>query len=356
MFRRSATAVVALTATAGLLAGCGSSSSGGNAATSNVSGASAAAELSSALTALGQASTLTASLKLGATGSQFLHFVKSQNKSAHLTADQANVIAGSSINVELAAPSGKTLSDLSSTGGLSKSGAVDISVVDNGKTFFTLRSVNQVVYLQADVKDFLNAIGKSAAYRQIQSAGGQLPSFVGALVQGKWVSLPISTLKALGSSLGAGVPSTTNPTQNNQLLDQLKSLLTKDVTVTKSSSGSTDTLTLTTNLRSFVGDFTTGLAASIPGAGSALSSANLSTVPDKNVSLVATVTSGALASLSFDLGQVAKTAGGTLPIQLSFSRSGPAISAPSGAVAVDLSQLGGLLGAFGGSGSSGSGF
>ena len=76
-------------------------------------------------------------------------------------------------------------------------------------------------------------------------------------------------------------------------------------------------------------------------------------MPNKDVTLNATVTDGALTSLSFDLGQLAKNGKGSLPIQLTFTRSGPTISAPSGAVAVDLSQLGQLLGAFsGGLGSS----
>src|SRR3569623_2556805 len=111
MFRRTATAVVALTATAGLLAGCGGSSSGGGSTpAANDSGASPAAELRSAITALGPASTLTTTLKLGADGSQLLDFVHSQDKSANLTASQAALIAGAAVSFEIAAPSGKTLS------------------------------------------------------------------------------------------------------------------------------------------------------------------------------------------------------------------------------------------------------
>jgi hypothetical protein len=347
MFRRTATAVVALTATAGLIAGCGGgSSSGGSKPASNDSGASPAAELSSAVSALGQASTLTVSLKLGASGSQFLDFVRSQDKSANLTAKQADLITGAAVSFEVAAPSGKTLSELS---GLSNSGAANISVSDQGKTYFSIRFVNKTLYLQADLKDFLNAIGEQQAYRQIESAGGQLPPFVSALVQGKWISLPLDTLKGLAGQLGGGIATTPKPSQSKHLLDELKSLLTTDVAVTRTSAGGTDTLTLTTNLKSFVEDFTSTFKSSIPGAGAALSGADLSKVPDKDVSLVAVVSDGALTSLSFDLGQLAKKSGGTLPIQLGFQRSGPTIDAPSGAVAVALSQLGSLLGAFGGS-------
>lgn len=347
MYRRTATAVVALTATAGLLAGCGGSSSGGaNAPTSNDSSVSPATELTSAISALGQSSTLTASVKLGASGSQLLDFVHAQDKGASLTAAQANAIAGAAINFEVAAPSGQTLGDIS---GLSNSGAVNVSVVDSGKTWFSIRFVKQTLYLQVDLKDLLNTIGQAEAYRQLQGAGAQLPGFASALVQGKWVSLPLSTLKSLTSAIpgASGITSTPDAGQAHHLLDSIQTLLTKDVTVTRTSSGGTDTLTLTTNLRSFAGDLASTFK-SVPGAGAALSKADLGDVPDKNISLVATVTSGALSSLTFDLGQLAKSGKGTLPLQLSFTRSGSDISAPSGAVAVDLTQLGSLLGAFSG--------
>src|SRR5690242_12578747 len=216
MFRRTATAVVALTATAGLLAGCGGSSSGGTSKpAANDSGASPAAELSSAITALGQASTLTVSLKVGATGSELLDFVKSQDKSAKLTSQQADLIAGAAVSFEVAAPDGKTLSQLS---GLSNSGAANISVTDNGTNYFTIRFVDQTLFVQADLKNFLNAIGQQEAFRQIESAGGQLPQFMSALVNGKWISLPLSTLKSLSSSLGGGIGSTPDATQSKHLL------------------------------------------------------------------------------------------------------------------------------------------
>ncbi len=343
MYRRTATAVVALTATAGLLAGCGSGSSGGKTSTSDVSGASAASELSSAISSLGQGSTLTVTLKLGTTGSQLVSFVHQQDKASTLTAAQAGAIAGAAVTFEVTAPSGKTLDQIS---GLTSSGAANIALVDNGKTWFAIRIINQTLYLQADLKDLLHALGQDQSYRQIAGASAQLPSFLSAAVQGKWISLSLAALKhAIPGATGA---STANPSQAHHLIDQIKSLLTTDVTVTKSSSGGTDTLTLSANLRTLARDFTTTFANSIPGAGAALSGANLSNVPDKNISLKATVSGGALTGLTLDLAQFAKHPSGSLPIELAFAQSGPAISAPSGAVAVDLSQLGPLLGSLGG--------
>lgn len=348
MLRRPAFAVVVLTATASLLAGCGSSSSGGGSGSSpssNNSSLSPQAELTSAVQALADSATLTTSLKIGASGSSLLAFVKAQDPSAKLTAAQAAEIAGLSFNFEVAAPSGKTLATMS---GLSNEGAANISIAEGSKSLVSIRFVNKTLYLQADLKDVLNQLGQAATYRQMSAAAGQLPGFLGALVSGKWVSLPLATLKQLTGSLGAAVPSSPDAAKSHQLITALEGLLTKDVTVTRTSSGDTDQLTLTANLRTLAGDFTSTFASIVPGAGSALGSADVSKAPNKNITLTASVTNGALSALTLDLGQLAKSGKGTLPIMLAFSQSGAAIGAPSGAVPVDLSSLGSLLGAFGG--------
>ncbi|HWA65136.1 MAG TPA: hypothetical protein VG899_02040 [Mycobacteriales bacterium] len=348
MLRRTALAATVLTATASLLAGCGGGSSGGGSAnTSNDSSLSPQAELTSAVQALGNASTLTATVKLGADGSQLLSFVKAQDKSAKLTSAQASEIAGISLSFEVAAPSGEKLSQLT---GLTDEGAANISVSEGSKSLVTIRSVNKTLYLQADLKDVLNDLGQAATYRQMTAAAGQLPGFLGALVQGKWVSLPLSTLKSLSGSLGAVTSATPDAAKSHQFLSAIEGLLTKDVTVTRTSSGSTDNLTLTANLRTLAGDVTSTFATLVPGAGAALGSADVSSAPNKNVTLDAMVTNGALSSLSFDLGQIAKSGNGTLPLDLAFAQSGAAITAPSGATAVDLSTLTSLLGSFGGGG------
>jgi hypothetical protein len=230
--------------------------------------------------------------------------------------------------------------------GLGTSGAANIAISEGGKSLVSIRFVNKVLYLQVDLKDVLNDIGMASTYRQITGASGQLPGFVGALVAGKWVSLPLSTLKQLSSQLGAGTPPTADASKENQIIAALKGLLTKDVTVTRNSAGGTDQLTLTGNLQTLAKDVVSTFASEIPGAGAALGSADLSGVPNKSVTLLATVSNGALTSVTFDLGQLAKSGKGTLPVELAFVPSGAAIGAPSGAVAVDLSSLGQLLGAF----------
>jgi hypothetical protein len=354
MPRRAVLSALALTASVSILAGCGSSSSGSGGSTgsgggtaTNNSSAAPLTELTGAIDALSNASTISATLKLGATGSQLQSFVHEQDPTSKLTAAQANAIVGAQIEIETSAPSGKTLGDLSTSNG---AGAVNLTISDQGSSLFTLRVVSKTLYFQVDLKDLLNKLGQSSTFAQIQAASAQLPAFVQALLKGNWVSLPEATAKSLSSELGASSGSSTNQAQANALLAKLKALLTKDVTVTRTSSGSTDVLTLSGNTRTLANDFVTEVASSIPGAGAALGSADLSKVPSKTLTATASVTGGALAGIGLDLGQFAKSGHGSLPIDLAIGRSGSAITAPSGAVPVDTSSLGQLLGAFGGGG------
>lgn len=346
MPRRAALSALALAATVSILAGCGSSGSGGsgnsNGGTTNNSSSAPATELTSSIDALGKASTVDAVLKLTGSGSDLLSFVKQQDPGAKLTSAQAAELAALQINIEATAPSGKTLSDLGGSGG---AGASNITVTDQGKSLFTLRVVNKTLYLQVALKDLLDRLGQSASYAQIQSAQSQLPPFAQALVQGKWVSLPEATAKQLSSQLGAS--SSSSQSEASALLGKLKTLLTKDVTVTRTSSGSTDVLTLTGNSHTLASDFVNTFASTIPG-GSALGSPNLSKVPNKSLTVQASVTGGALSAITVDLGQFSKSGKGSLPISLAISQSGPSISAPSGAVPIDITALGQLLSSLGG--------
>jgi hypothetical protein len=347
MQRPMSLAMVAFIGSAALIAGCGSSSSsngsGGNktgGSGSNNSSQTPAAELTSAVSALGKASTLTTSIKLGANASQISQLAQSLHKT--LTSAQANAIAGAQISVEVAAPSGKTLGAL--TGSDASGSAVDFTVSDNGTNFISLRSVSKTLYIQVDLKDLLTAIGETSAYQSLSAESAQLPSFIQALFQGKWVSLPESAAKSLTGSLGATGGASANPAQEQQFIAGLKTILTKDVTVTRTSSGGTDVLALSANSRTIATDLISTLSSAVPSAAGALGSANASNVPSQNIALSAQVAGGALSQLSIDVGQFDKKQKISLPIDVNFTESGPSIGAPSGAVPVDTAQLGALFG------------
>jgi hypothetical protein len=353
MHSRRVLAVLALASSAALIVGCGSSSSGGGSSTapggSNNSSQTPAAELHNALAALGKGSTLDASIKLGASASDIMALAQANNSS--ISSTEANAIAGAAISFEVVAPSGKTISDLS--GADANAGNVNFSISDNGTNFFSVRALDQKVYIQVDLKDLFSAIGKSAEYQQFSGEAAALPPFLQALVAGKWISLPESSLKSLSSSVPGGTASTPNPAQQHQFLTALESILTQDVTVARTSTGSTDDLTLSGNTQTIAQGLISALTSAVPSVAGELGGAGTGNVPSKNVTIDAQVTGGALSQLSIDLGQFDTKKMVSFPVDVDFARSGPAISAPSGAVAVDPSQLQSLLGQVAGGGLSG---
>jgi hypothetical protein len=350
MQRRLSYALIALASSATLIAGCGGGSSGGGSTGStgstggtgsNNSSQSPADELSSAFTNLGKAQTLTVAIHLDTDANTISGIASSSGSS--LTSAQANAIAGAKLTLELAAPSGKTVSETNGSNG----GAVDFTVSDNGTNWFTVRSVNKTLYIQADVKDVLNAVGQGATYAQLQQAVTQLPSFVQALFQGKWVSLPES---AANSLTGGATGTSGNSQQSQQYLTALKQIVTNDVTVTRTTTGTTDKLQLTANTKKVATDFISTIETLVPQAGAALGSTDTSQIPNKDVTLGASVTGGALSQLSIDFGQFSPDPSKDhLPLVIDFAQSGPSITAPSGAVAVNTQELQQLFGSFAGS-------
>jgi hypothetical protein len=359
MQRRTSVALIAFISSLTLLAGCGGGSGGSGGSSggaigtgTNNSSQPASAELSSAISALANTGALTATIKTTASASQISSLATAHG--TKLTSAETSAIAGADISIELAAPSGKKLSQIGNGAGTA---AFALTVASSGTTYLSLRSLNKTLYLQADLKDLLNLIGKGSTYASIQAESAALPSFVQALLADKWVSLPDSTLKSLEGVIGAGsTPSpaaTPNPSSELAVIGALKSVLTTDVKATRTSAGKTDTLALSANLRTLATGFLSAVSAAVPAAG-AIGGGTTSGLPNQNIALTASVTGGALSELSINAGQFDKSENASIPINVFFT-GGAAITVPSGAVAVDSSQLSelfsGLAGGLGGSSS-----
>lgn len=337
MYRRPTLAVVALltAATTTLVAGCGSGSGNSSASTSPKS------ELVNAVRALGKASTLTTTVRLQTSSPAALARAVKRGGDT-LTPAQATALASGQAVFETVAPKGKTLSTAGKT-----PGASSITVGTGTTPYAQLVIVNSTLYVKADLRDALTLAGKKSVYNTLRVRVRSLPSFVKSFAAGGWVSLPEATATGLvgsvgGSTTGSPTPSTA---QSQALVHQLQAVLSRDVTVTRVSHGATDQLQLTADSRVLGKDLLKSIGSAVPGVGGQLGRVNTNTLPNQTLHLTATVTQGALTSLSFDLAQLEKALG-TLPLTVTFARSGPAITAPSGATPVDLSQLGTLLGAF----------
>lgn len=340
MLRRTAFPAAVAATILCLVAGCGSSSSGG----SNESSAPPRAELNHAFHALAASQQLVTTIGLHTTGAEIMRIGAMGGGSAGITTTQADAIAGAHITAESIAPKGKTVGSLSH----SPTGAATSLTAGSGATaYVSLRTVNGTLYLQVDLKDLLKLAGDSSEYRTLRVRTATLPSFVQAFVDGKWVSLSLATLSSLeqfvAGASGGKVPSSAQATL---LTHKLLSAISNDVTVARTSTGSTDHLTITGNLKTIAGDVLNAVSSVAP---SISSSTDTSSVPDKNVTVNAAVTDGAISSLSIDLGQFSTKGPFSLPVVATFSRTAPPISAPTGATQVNVQELASLLAAFGGS-------
>ena len=299
-------------------------------------------ELVAGLSALSKSDVLTTTLKLDTTPTQLQQIA--QLSGSTLSTQAAQGIASAQLVIE-------------SKRGDAQHKAFSVRAVDGGTTLVELRYVAKSLYLQANVQSILQLANKPNALQSIQSQASQLPPFLTALLGGKWVSLSSETLSAIGGQLGAS--GSTSSSNNAKLLADLQSAFRKDVTAKKVGSDSKgDHLTLTADGKTVLTDFVTAVQNDVPTASTLTGRFQPSKIPSRNITLDAWVKDGAVSEIELDLAQFAppgKAPSGThLPIVLAFDKSGSDITAPSGATAVDLSQLGSLFGALqGGSGSLG---
>jgi len=325
--RRWSTALAALVAVVGL-AGCGGSGSGSG---------SVKGDVLTSVDGVAGADRLTTTIRLDTTPAVLQTLAKSSGDA--LDPKLASALAGADIVIERVKRTGG--SDL------------DLQVVAGGSPLVELRSVGDTLYIHGDVRGILTLIGKPNVYANLKTETKSMPSFVQAAINGQWVSLPAATLSSLASLTGGGT-SSAPPGGGPKLLADLRRAIDKDMTVTKAGADSrgthyvmhADTATLAADLQSAVTD-------AIPG-GSTLSGRLPKNVKHQNFTFDAWVKGGALSELSINLLQFGDTSkvpsGTTLPLTITFAKTGNDISAPTGAAPVDITQLGTLVGALTGSG------
>jgi hypothetical protein len=350
-----------------VLAGCGSSSSGGSPSTStshsttsqsatttaNESTAAPAAELADAFHAVTDGSSLTTTLSLDESGAALVRLSKSGGgTSDDLTPAQADVIANAKITIETIAPDGKTVSE-GATATTPAGYQFALTGSSGGTTYFSFIATTDTLYALVDLKDMLHVAGQDATYRTIVKQAAAFPPFAQALVAGKYISLPFSTaagfvsfLKGVLQGSATGIPDVnTFKTAEAKIFAAVE----RDVSVTRTSTGSTDELTLRANIRDVAKDLLTAVRSAVPQLASRIDPSEADQAPDQDLSLTAAITGGVLQSVSFDFAQFAPHAArnakqqrsfAALPkVILGFSKSGPAITAPPGVTPITLQDL-----------------
>ena len=318
--RRPLAAITVVAALSGLV-GCSGSSGGGDSVKGGV------------LTGVDQlsgADRLTSTVRLDATAAELQSVAKSTGGA--MDATTAAAIAGSSIVIENVKRDGGT--DL------------DVQAVNNGDSLLELRAVGDTLYIQGDVRGILDLVKKPKVYANLQAQTKSMPTFVRAAVAGQWVSLPASALSSL-SALSGGAAST-SASKGPRLLADLRRSIDRHATVTKEGSDSRgDHYVLHADARSLAADLRASIETAVPG-GSFVSQRIPKDVAKKDVEFEAWVRGGALSELSINVLQFAggeASSGQTLPLTITFVRSGDDIAAPSDVTPVDLTQLGTLFGA-----------
>lgn len=332
---------VVVTAAAALLAaGCGSGAS-------SASNKDPKAAFATGMNGLNDKDALTVTLKFETTPEALAGFAKESGDI--LNPAVAKDIASGEIVFETKTTNGKNLSEVKP--GDANATASRFAFNDNGTQYAEFLSRDSALYARADVKGLLALFGKSKTYAELRARARTLPPFVKAFVANQWITLPTSVLTALASQFG-GASAMPNADQMKKLVAALKDVINRDVTVTRiGSDDQGDHLRLTTQSRQLVGDLVQSLGGAIPAASLLLGKFDPSKVADHSIVLDAWVKDGALAKLSLDVVQFAKPgeakAGDSLPVVLTFDRSGDDVSKPDGATPVDLTQLGSLLGGLG---------
>jgi hypothetical protein len=345
MYRRFALGAIAALSTCTLLAGCGSSSSGGSTGATastgtNDSSAAPKTELTDAIHALTSGQSLTTTLGLDTDSANLLKIATSKKGVAHLTQSQADLIT-----IAEQAPSGKTLADVTSgTGTAATAGSARITGTAGGTTYFTFTVVNKNLYAQLNLKGILDAAGKSSEYAAITSQVASLPKFAQDFIAGKTIEIPASAITSLSSLLQGAAQSegntqVPNASQITALVKALESAVLNDLTVTRTTSGGTDVLELSGNVRTIATDIVSAVATAIPAAAGELSPRATNSVPNRDVKAEASVTGGALSKFEFDFGQFSPHQAETLPIAATFAKTAPTISAPTGATVVSFQDL-----------------
>lgn len=321
-------AAVALTATA-----CGGSGSGGS------GGKGAAGDVLSAFQKTSTAHTLTTSIRLDSTPAALQALAHAGN--ASLDTSSATAIKNASIVIETIKHDGKT--------------DADIQVLEGSTRLVQLRSVSDSLYVQADVRGILTLLHKQKDFAKVRAETKSMPSFVQAVLKGDWVSIPAAALSSLAQAGGSG--GSASAANGIKLLNEIRDVIKRDVTVTSAGSDSRGQhYTLSGDEKVLAGDLQQAFSDSVPGGGVLGQRIPSGKATHRTIHLDAWVNAGSVSALSIDLAQFGSPdtvpAGTTLPLVVTFRQSGAAIAAPSGAVPVDMTQLGALYGALAG-GSSG---
>jgi hypothetical protein len=294
-------------------------------------------DVQSAFTATANQSSLQLKASFNGSTSDF----SNSNGSGGLTQAQEQAILASTLQLTVNAADGTTLAN-AGTGG-----DVEMSLLEGTNTspLVDLRIVDQTLYAQVDIQGLTTAYGlDSKQVTKFRSELEQLGSQVGglsALDTGQWVSVDIGLIDNFAKTTGITLPSA--PQLVARIVGAFFNSLSKGTNI---QSTGANTATMTVNAQQLITDLA-GAVANTPGmstlnkqASSLADRARASVPADKSGTVSVTLGSGIVSNLSLSLNQfdTSKQLTGQVSVNMDVAKGG-SVSAPSGAVPVDLAKL-----------------
>lgn len=359
-------ATMTLTACSSSKGGTGAGGGTGNTQTGKQSPQQA---VFTALDNVGKQSGVRLTLSLPLSVSQIQDLNKSTS-STTMPAAEAQALSTGSIFFSVSTGQGEALDSKQASS--DKANSIDLGLNISGNTPIEIRYTNQALYIHAQIAQLLSDVGQSnnASAAKVAStlqAADQYVPGLGALGQGKWVEISKQSLQSLSPYLkqlqqqaqqqtGGSTPTTLSQSELKSIFGQLaadfRSAAQANMTVAQmGNSGGRTEYSATINASGFATTILPKLQqdlASIPGFGSISSSqiakAQQSIKPGQSAVLNLYVSDNKLSEADLDVTQFMKTnkPSYAVPVRLAIDNPGT-ISAPSGAVQLDLSKLPTLL-------------
>lgn len=316
--------------------------------------------VTSAFSALGSQPGIEMRISLGVTGKE-LQQMSARHGSDGLTLAEANDLAATSIVVDLNTGTSTPLNDPASNDrndqfGLAVHVGTASAAAANRSDPVDLRYVQQTFYLRADLPGLLTDLGQSpsgaAGFQKALESPVATSSGLAALGEGKWVSVPASTLAGLLQGLQSMIPGAAgtsgSSTSGQQVWLELQKAFNANAHYTRAGTGSPARYTATLAVKPFVQDVEQLLPASlgnIPGASSIGKQVNNSVNRIGNRKVVASlwVSGNKVQEVDVDLNQFDHSFGVAVPLRIQFS-PGETVQAPPQATQLNLSNIGQMLG------------
>lgn len=296
-------------------------------------------------------------VSLGLTGSQVLQLAHATG-GKDVTAQQADSLAASSIVVDVATGHGEKLGSAQASSDTANK--FDFAVQVNGTSPLEVRYLGQTIYLKADLTTLARDFGTGTSttpgrFSAALQKGNQFVPGLAALGQGRWVSLPLSSVRSLFNQFKSQIPASGatagNKTQILNAEQQLRAALASNTTYASAGThGGRSEYTVTVQVHSFVQQALSAFTGLVPATGlgslnpSQMISKAAAKVPANQTAVFQVFESGTKVNeIDLDLRQFDPKLPFAVPIRAALG-SAPALSAPSGVTTLDLSKLPLLLG------------